>query len=208
MMYQFSSDSDAPLESLLMRARRMDEDAWQIIFNRYYPRLYSFISSRVDDPCVAEDLANEVFERAVKSIQSFRSQEPESLGGWLNRIAQNLIYDYYRYQAHYHQVEPPEDRPEQDLITWIAYLEGANLEGYDPSQQLLAKESYRYLYEALHNLTEEQRDVILLRFLAQMRISEVAKRMKKSEGAIKALQFRALAALRRELRKLGYEEQE
>ncbi len=196
-----SSDSNGPSESLLIRARCLDEEAWRIIFDRYYPRLYGFVSRRVHDPCVAEDLTNEAFERAVRSIHHFRSTDIQSLGGWLKRIAQNLIYDYYRDQAHRQWVDPLEDHPEESVFIWIAD-EGE----HDPSYYLLAEESYRYLYEALRHLTTEQQNVILLRFIDQLRISEVAKRMRKSEGAIKALQFRALAALRRELRKLGYEE--
>ncbi len=200
-MYQSAFDSNEPPESLLARARRMDEDAWRVIFEQYYPRLYGFVYNRVNDPNVAEDLTNEVFERAVRSIHQFRSTDIESMGGWLKRIAQNLIYDYYRDQAHHQRVEPLEDHSLDDVMAWVADIEKS-----DPSRQLLTEESYHYLYLALDNLTDEQRDVVILRFIAQMRISEVAKRMGKSEGAIKALQFRALAALRRELRKLGYEE--
>lgn len=175
---------------MVERARRLDDDAWRIIFNRHYPRLYSYLYYRVGDPNIAEDLCGEVFEKAIKNIHRFKSRDG-GLAGWLTRIAQNLAHDYHRRR----HTRPPD--PLELNETWMET-------GDDPAHELLARESSAYLYQALQKLTDDQRDVILLRFIAQMRTPEVARTMGKTVGAVKALQHRALAALRRELETLGY----
>ena len=177
-------------DALVARARKLDDEAWQIIFNRHYPRLYSYLYYRVGDPDAAEDLCGEVFERAIKNIHRFKPRDG-GLAGWLTRIAQNLAYDYYRRR----NARPPD--PLELNEAWIST-------GDDPAHSVLASEGASYLYQALQRLTQDQRDVILLRFIAQMRTPEVAKIMHKSVGAVKALQHRALASLRRELETLGY----
>ncbi len=177
-------------DALVGRARKLDDEAWQIIFNRHYPRLFSYLYYRVGDPNTAEDLCGEVFERAVKNIHRFKPRDG-GLAGWLTRIAQNLLYDYYRRR----KVRPPD--PLELNEDWMST-------GDDPTRSVLAHEDAAYLYRALQKLTPDQRDVILLRFIAQMRTPEVARTMNKSVGAVKALQHRALAALRRELETLGY----
>ncbi len=183
----------APLSddaALVERARKLDDEAWQVIFERHYPRLYSYIYYRVGDAGAAEDLCGELFEKAVKNIHRFKSRDG-GLAGWLTRIAQNLTYDYYRRR----KVRPPD--PLELNESWIS-------RGDDPDHYLLNRESTDYLRQALQKLTPEQRDVILLRFIAQMRTAEVAAIMGKTTGAVKALQHRALAALRRELEASGY----
>ncbi len=177
-------------DALVERARQLDDDAWRIIFNRHYPRLYSYLYYRVGDPNIAEDLCGEVFEKAIKNIHRFKSRDG-GLAGWLTRIAQNLAHDYHRRR----HTRPPD--PLELNETWMET-------GDDPAHELLARESSAYLYQALQKLTDDQRDVILLRFIAQMRTPEVARTMGKTVGAVKALQHRALAALRRELETLGY----
>ncbi len=177
-------------DTLIQRARKLDDEAWQIIFTQHYPRLYGYLYYRVGDPNVAEDLCGEVFERAVKNIHRFKPRDG-GLAGWLTRIAQNLAHDYYRRRG---------SRPPEPLELNEAWLDV----GDDPSDHIITNENTEYLRRALQRLTPDQRDVILLRFIAQMRTSEVASVMNKTPGAVKALQHRALAALRRELETLGY----
>ena len=176
--------------ALVERARKLDEQAWQIIYDRYYNRLFGYLYYRVGDPDLAEDLTAQVFERAVKNIGRYRHQG-SNLGAWLNRIAQNLANDLYRRR----KVRPPE--PLELNEDWISA-------GNDPAQYALHTESSQVLARALSRLTPEQREVILLRFVARLTSPEIGKRMGKTTGAIKALQHRALAALRRELEALNY----
>ena len=179
-------------EALLERAKKLENEAWQTIFNQHYPRLYSYLYYQVGNSDTAEDLCGQVFERAVKHIHRFKPRDG-GLAGWLTRIAQNLARDYHRRN---HTRAPA---PLELNETWLS-------QGKDPSSLLLEQETSQYLYQALQRLTEEQRNVILLRFLAQMKLSEIARMMGKSVGAIKSLQHRALATLRKELEKIGYYE--
>ena len=185
-----SSNSTEDETALVERARKLDDEAWQAIFEQHYPRLYAYLYYRVGNADVAEDLCGEVFERAVKNIRRFKPRDG-GLGGWLTRIAQNLAHDYYRRN----KSRPPD--PLELNESWVS-------RGDDPASYLLNTEAATYLQKALQRLTPEQRDVILLRFIAQMRTPEVARILNKTTGAVKALQHRALAALRRELESLGY----
>lgn len=177
--------------ALIERARQLDDDAWQIIYNRYYNRLYSFFYFRFGDTELAEELTAQVFERAVKHICHFRHQG-STLGAWLHRIAHNLANDQLRR----HKSGPP--APPLELIE-----EGIKSED-DPWIHVLQDEATRLLRQALDRLTPEQREIVLLRFVAQMTAPEIATITGKTTGAIKALQHRALASLRRELEALGY----
>lgn len=176
--------------ALVERARQLDEQAWQIIYDRYYNRLFGYLYYRVGDPDLAEDLTAQVFERAIKNINRYRHRGSD-LGAWLNRIAQNLANDLYRRR----KVRPP--TPLELNEDWISA-------GTDPAQHALHTESSQVLAQALSRLTPEQREVILLRFIARLTSPEIGKRMGKTTGAIKALQHRALAALRRELEAINY----
>lgn len=176
--------------ALVEAARRLEDGAWQTLYERHYPRLYSYLYYRVGDVDGAEDLTAQVFERAVRSIGRFQHRGA-SLGAWLMRIAQNLAHDHYRRQ----KVRPPD--PLELNETWFR---GSD----DPAHRAVHNETSRLLREALERLTPEQRDVILLRFVARMTSPEIAKAMGKTAGAVKAIQHRGLASLRRELEALGY----
>ncbi len=176
--------------ALVEAARRLEDGAWHIIYEHHYPTLYAYLFYRVGDVTTAEDLAAQVFERAVRGIGRYQLRDA-GLGAWLMRIAQNLAHDHYRRQ----KVRPPDP-----LELNEAWLQG----GSDPAHHAIQNESLRLLRQALGSLTPEQRDVILLRFVARMTSSDVAKTMGKTAGAVKAIQHRGLAALRRELEALGY----
>ena len=181
---------DADEQALVEAARRLEDGAWQTLYERHYPRLYSYLYYRVGDAEGAEDLTAEVFERAVRGIGRYQ-QRGSSLGAWLMRIARNLAHDHYRRQ----KVRPPDP-----LELNEAWFRG----GDDPAHRAVHNESSRLLRQALERLTPEQRDVILLRFVARMTGPEIARSMGKTAGAVKAIQHRGLASLRRELEALGY----
>lgn len=185
-----NSAVDVDETALLERAKRLEDAAWQTIYDRYYGRLFGYLYYRVGDPDLAEELTAQVFERAVKHIGRYRYQG-SGLGAWLNRIAQNLAHDLYRRR----KARPPE--PLELNEAWISA-------GHDPAATAIHNESHQYLAQALARLTSDQREVILLRFVARLTASEIGHRMGKTTGAVKALQHRALATLRRELEALHY----
>jgi len=167
--------------ALLKRAQSYDEQAIGELYDRYAPRIYGYIYKRIQNTQLAEDLTSEVFVRVLEAIRSERFWHT-SFVSWLYRIAHNLLVDYYRSRPSV-LVLPLEEH-------LIAGLEELNVPYVD-------KFALENLQEAISQLTQAQQQVIALRFGEQLMSKEVAEIMGKSIGAIEALQFRALASLRR-----------
>ncbi|MCA9971434.1 MAG: sigma-70 family RNA polymerase sigma factor [Anaerolineales bacterium] len=169
--------------TLLVRARALDEAALADIHRTYYRPIFRYISFRVGDPKVVEDLTSEVFTRLLSALRD-KTAPQNTLRGWLFRVASHVVADHYRQRQRAPEVELtdmiPDDRtPLEDTI----------------SQKLRVQD----LRHALKDLTDEQQSVLALRFGFGMRIREVAETIGKSEGAVKQLQLRALASLAKQL---------
>ena len=169
-------------EELIQRAKQGDPEAWDTIFNRYYPEIYAYFRYRTASEEDAEDLAATVFERAVRHIRSYKEQG-RGLGAWLQRIASNLLVDYYRRRnVNTRRTEPLSPTLADD--------------GMSPVEHALRQDMADQVREMLKHLTEEQREVIVLRFLLGYSLAETAKVMNRKVNAVKALQHRALQRLR------------
>lgn len=167
---------------LVARAQNMDPEAWDIIFNRYYPEIFAYLRYRTASLEDAEDLAATVFERAVRHIRSYR-ETGRGLGAWLQRIASNLVVDYYRRRSvPGRTAEPLPPRLEDTSIS--------------PLEHALRVDTAEEVRRTLEQLPDSQRDVIIYRFLLGYNLAETAAIMDKSVNAIKALQHRALQRLR------------
>jgi RNA polymerase sigma-70 factor (ECF subfamily) len=174
---------DPDEQGLLERASKADPEALAVLYDRYVGRIYNYIYHRVGQADLAEDLTAQVFARMLESIRDGRACRT-SFSGWIYRIAHNLVIDHYRRRGRAAFVELDEATP-------IAADEA------DPLRKVEARLESEHLRAALTKLTEEQAEVIALRFLDEFSIAEVAAMMNKTEGAIKALQYRAVSALRR-----------
>ncbi len=172
---------------LIRRAQECDSQALADIYERYYQGIYSYIFYRVGDDSLAEDLTSEVFLKALEAIESYTFRGIP-LSAWLYRIAANLVVDYFRRQ------------PKQPNLP----LEETKLFSNDNPAELLERGlTAGELRKALSKLTEEQKQVIILKFVNGLSNAEVAKVLGKTEGAVKSLQHRALASLARHLGELG-----
>lgn len=171
-------------EQLLADARHGSPAALTRIFDTYFQPVYGFIRLRVDDPALAEDLSSEVFVRLVTAMRQ-RSGPRSSLRGWLFQVARNLINDHYRGRKGF---------AESALDDWLPDTQNADME-------LLAirASSAEQTRRALHTLSPDQQEVLILRFAQNLSLQETADLMGKQVNAIKQLQFRAVQALRREL---------
>lgn len=169
-------------EQLLEAAIRYDEAALGELYDRYEAKIYSYIYRRTGDPALAEDLGAQVFLKMLEAIRN-RKAWHSSFSGWLYRIAHNLVIDYYRQRGHQVQISL-DDAP---MLTDI---------DQNPVLATEMKLDAERLRAAISRLTDEQAEVISLRFLEGYNISEVAEMMNKTEGSIKALQYRAVATLR------------
>jgi len=179
---------------LLKRAQAYEEQAIAELYDHYAPRVYSYLYRRVHDAQIAEDLTSDVFVRVLQALQSEQFWHT-SFQAWLYRIAHNQVIDYYRQQTRQqeqmYQV-PLEDQPEATGVENVIADPSADV---DAAQD--ARETACGLEAALSQLTPDQQQVLVLRFGEQMKTQEVAAIMNKTNGAIEALQHRALATLRR-----------
>lgn len=153
------------------------------IYDGYYERIYAYIYHRLGDSSLAEDMAGEVFLRMLESVRGDRGWRT-SLAGWLYRIAHNLVIDHYRRRGRRDETALDERLMSDDRTG----MPRASLENLMTHQQLRA---------ALVYLTDEQQEVVILKFAEDLSNSEIADIMNKTEGAVKALQHRALTTLRR-----------
>lgn len=176
-----SGDSMVP--EVVARAQRGDAQAFGALYDIYAARIYRFMLGHVQEPADAEDLTHQVF---LKVMCSLRRYEDRGLpfGAWLFRIARNTLADHGRSRRVLapldDEVEAQEDETGQGRL-----IERAN-ERAD-------------IRVALRKLPVQQREVVLLRFFAGLSPAEVGAVLGKREGSVRALQFRALASLRRHL---------
>lgn len=168
---------------LLNRARALDPEALEEIHNTYYVPIFRYIAVRINDHATAEDLTSEVFTRLLSALRDTTAPN-NTIRGWLFGVASRIVKDYYRKQYRRPQTELSENLP-------------SNLG--DPVSEFEEKLTQENLREAITTLTEDQQNVIALRFGYEMSIRDVAEALGKSEGSIKMLQARAIAALTRQM---------
>ena len=166
---------------IIRRAKAGDASAFSVIFERHHAAIYRYIYYRLGDAAAAEDLASEVFVRMVERIDRYRYRGKPLLA-WLYTIARNQVIDHVR-RAERRPTVPLIERDAESLSD-AGREEGSLLTG-----QMLA--------ECLGELTEDQRRVILLKFVEGFDNSAVARILGKPVGAVKSLQHRGLAAMRK-----------
>ena len=173
-----NSDND-----LLNRARKLENQALAEVYDRFSPGLYRYAFRLLGDAGLAEECVAEAFSRFLRALH--RGGGPhQHLQAYLYRVAHNWVTDAYRRQP------------------LLPLPEGAG--AHDPSSPSPAETVDRRLEcervrAALSRLTPKQRQVIVLKFLQGWENHEVALALNKPVGAVKSLQHRALAALRRAL---------
>lgn len=172
----FSSEA-----ALVEAAKALDGDAWTQIYAQHYERIYAYLYYRIGRREVAEDLAADVFVRALAGIRTFAYRGTPLLA-WLFRIAHNVAADYRKTSAR----QALNVAPGADMDAAV----GAD----DVTDQVDRRQDMR---AALSQLTDDQQQVLFLRFYQGMSNAEVGAVIGKREGAVKALQNRALKSLRR-----------
>lgn len=167
------------VSSLVKSAQAGDTSAISDLYDCYAGAILRYLFARVCERELAQDLTQEVFIRVIKGIGQFEYRDEQSFTGWLYTISANVVHSYHRRQK---IVATPLDH-EGDL-------EDAR------SQHDVHRICDRLaLQQALKQLTWEQQQVLTLRFFADMTNSEIARTLNRTEGAIKALQYRALHSL-------------
>ena len=174
---------DETLERLVTDAKRGDREAFGRIFDAYAGPIHRFVASRVNRPSDAEDLTQLVFVKALEALPRYETRGIP-FGGWLFRLARNAIIDQVRTR--------------RDHLSLVAAVTRAT-EDPGPEATAFLREDLDRVARAMTDLTDDQREVIELRFFAGLSVAETADAMGRQDGTVRGLQFRALAALRRSL---------
>lgn len=176
---------DPALRELVDRACTGDVDAFGALYDKYVGLVYRYVYYRVANAALSEDLTSETFLRALRAVGTYRYQGKD-FGAWLVTIARNLIADHFksgRYRL---------ELPAAELADTPAELPAPGPEGL-----VLEALSNQELLGAVKRLAPDQQECIAMRFLAGMSVTETASVMGKNEGAVKALQYRAIRSLAR-----------
>jgi RNA polymerase sigma-70 factor (ECF subfamily) len=174
---------DAALQRLVEASRAGDGEAFGQLFDHFHSPLYRYIASRVQRPSDAEDLTQLVFVKALEGLPRYESRGVP-FGGWLFRLARNTVIDFVRTRHEHAELDAIGERGDGDA---------------GPDDIAVFREDVSAVAAALASLTDEQREAIALRFFGGLSAREAAEAMGKQEGTVRGLQFRAIAALRREL---------
>ena len=183
---QPAKESTQAVRRLVERAQAGDRQALEELYLLHFDRIYSYLHISVGNRHDAEDLTTQTFMRMLESIGRFRFQSAP-FSAWLFRIAHNLAMDHFRASRRW---QPEEEVPEPSGET-------------EPSAEAAALQSIgrQSMLELIEDLSQEQKQVLTLKFVFNLPNAEVATVLGKTEGAIKSLQHRALVSLQKQLEK-------
>jgi RNA polymerase sigma-70 factor (ECF subfamily) len=170
------------LNEAIKRAQQGDQRAFDVIYDRFADALFRYIYARCGDASMAEDLVGDLWVRVVERLESFRPPPngvEQAFAAWLYRIAHNLVIDNFRRKS---SGNVPLDPSVSDREP-------------TPDARAISNDESRTLRAAIAQLTPDQREVVLLRFIEERSNAEVAALTGRSEGAVKVMQHRALGTL-------------
>ena len=178
--------SNAHVRRLVERGQQGDRKALEELYLLHFDRIYSYLHMSVGNRHDAEDLTTQTFLKMLESITRFRWQSAP-FSAWLFRIAHNLAMDHFRATRRW---QPEEEIPEPPGEA-------------EPSAELAALQSIgrQSMLELIEDLSQEQKQVLTLKFVFNLPNAEVATVLGKTEGAIKSLQHRALVSLEKQIRR-------
>lgn len=169
---------------LVRRSQAGDPDAFARLYDAYFERIYRYVYFRVAETALAEDITSQVFLKGWEKLDSYQPGQAPFIA-WLYRIAHNAVIDHYRTR----KAAVPLEAARQ-----------AELSHADPlDERLDLQADALQLRAALQELTEEQQQVMVLKFINGLSTPEIARQLGKRQGAVRALQMRALQGLARSL---------
>jgi RNA polymerase sigma-70 factor (ECF subfamily) len=171
-------------QSELEGLKNLDSQVIGAVYDRYFPDVYRFVFYKLSNEQVAEDISSDVFVRMLEAIKKGRGPR-DNLKGWLLSTASNVVADHHRRMYR---------RPTEELSDMMLDEETPSLR-----DEVDRREQVDTIKDAYIELTPDQQNVLALRFGDGYSLEETARLMKKNVNAIKALQFRALAALQRNI---------
>jgi RNA polymerase sigma-70 factor (ECF subfamily) len=173
--------ADVAVWDLVRRAQAGDAEGFGQLYDRYVDVVFRFLLHRVGDRPTAEDFTSETFVRALRRIDSLTFQGRD-VGAWLITIARNIVLDHVK-----------SSRFRLEVAT--ADMRDADRATDGPEDAVLQGMTNEVLLAGVQRLSDDQRECIVLRFLQGLSVAETAAAMGKREGAVKALQHRAVRRL-------------
>lgn len=172
------------MRELVAQAQAGDRVALEDLYLMHFDRIYSYLQMTVGNRHDAEDLTNQTFVKMLESIERFEWRKAP-FSAWLFRIAHNLAIDHFRSRRRW---QPEEEPPEPH-----------DAEHRSAEDEAMHAIGHRSMLEMIEDLSEDQQQVLTLKFVFNFSNGEAATILGKSEGAVKSLQHRALASLQRQL---------
>ena len=179
-----AADPAVDVRELVGRAQAGDRDALEDLYLLHFDRIYSYLQLTVGNRHDAEDLTNQTFVKMLESIERFEWRKAP-FSAWLFRIAHNLAVDHFRSRRRWQPEEEPPEPPDADQRS-----------AEDEAMHSIGRRS---MLEMIEDLSKDQQQVLMLKFVFNFSNGEAATVLGKSEGAVKSLQHRALASLQRQL---------
>jgi RNA polymerase sigma-70 factor (ECF subfamily) len=165
---------------ILTALRQGDRRAYETVIDAHYPSVYRFLLLLTGQPHLAEDLTQEAFTAAWAAADRFQGRA--SIGTWLHRIAYNAFVDAQRRRARDSALAQRLDAARPATAT-------------DPVSEILAAEKLAEVHQALGGLDEEDRIVLLLRYVEGLSHREIARVLNRPNGTVRWLTSRALKRL-------------
>jgi len=163
---------------------KQNENRLASLYEEYYDRIARYAHIHIGDKAEAEDIAGEVFLRALESLKSYR-ERGVPMQSWLFKIAHNMVVDYLRKKT-----------KSQIISVDTVQVEYGEKAGIDPAAIAEQNIELERVNRAMQHLTREQRDVLGLRFLAGLTSREVGQILNKKDGAVREMQRAAIEKLR------------
>ena len=168
-------------QNLIRRAKKGEKECFGQLYDHYISPIYRFVLVKVNGRAEAEDLTHEVFLSAWQNLRGYKHQG-HPFSSWLYQIARNKVIDHYRTKKNHASF----DNLDEDILK----IAGVAEERMDTVLDL------EKVLEAIARLSQEQQDVVIMKFVEDLSNDEIAQALKKSEGAVRLLQHRAINNLK------------
>lgn len=166
-------------DALVAEAAKTEPEAFGELYDRYYTRVYRYVYHRLGRTHDAEDVTALVFMKALEALPSYKTGR-SGFAPWIFRIARNAVVDHYRRQKQHSPLEEAEHKSSDD----------------DPVTDVLRNEQKDDLRALVGHLSNDQREVVLMRYAGDLSFAEIAQAVKKNESAVRMLLHRGLRKMK------------
>ncbi len=168
---------------LVKKAKRGDSEAFGKLYDRYISQIYRFVFFKVNNIPEAEDITQQVFLKTWQNIRSYKFKRGARFSSWLYSIARNSVIDYYRTSKKHTDIE---DVKYDSRFTTSPKFD----------EKLDRDKKVKQVEKSLSVLTEDERDVVIMKFVEEFSNKEIEETLGKSQGTIRVIQYRALKKLK------------